>query len=104
VEIYARFPTTESAVAHLEQARWGGQPLCPYCGAGTTARHNEVGRARWQCWTCRKSFSATAKTLFHSSHIDLQRWFLLISLMLSSKKNLSAMQAARDLQMRRATV
>ena len=46
----------------------------------------------------------TVGTTFHRTHVDLQRWFLLISLMLSAKKGLSAMQAARDLDMRRPTV
>ena len=104
IEIYRRFPTPESATAHLEKVRWGESPTCPYCGWGTVARHNETGRFRWQCWTCNKSFSATVGTIFHNSHIDLQRWFLLISLMLNAKKGLSAMQAARDLEMRRPTV
>ena len=104
VEIYRRFPTPEAATAHLEKVRWPDGPICPYCGAATAARHNETGRSRWQCWTCKKSFSATVGTIFHNSHIDLQRWFLLISLMLSAKKGLSAMQAARDLEMRRPTV
>ncbi|MDE2439287.1 MAG: IS1595 family transposase [Patescibacteria group bacterium] len=57
-----------------------------------------------QCWSCHKSFSATVNTIFHNSHVDLQKWFLLISLMFSAKKGLSAMQAARDLDMRRPTV
>ena len=104
VEIYRRFPTPESATAHLEKVRWGEDPHCPYCGAFTAARHNETGRSRWQCWTCNKSFSATVGTIFHNSHIDLQRWFLLISLMLNAKKGLSAMQAARYIEMRRPTV
>jgi transposase-like protein len=104
VEIYRRFPTAEAAVTHLEKVRWGDDPTCPYCRATSAARHNETGRSRWQCWTCKKSFSATVGTIFHNSHIDLQRWFLLISLMLNAKKGLSAMHAARDLEMRRPTV
>ncbi|HEX5228762.1 MAG TPA: IS1595 family transposase [Bryobacteraceae bacterium] len=105
VEIYRRFPTKEAAVAHLEQVRWPHGPKCPLCGATTTARHAENNRAdRWQCWTCHKSFSATVGTIFHNSHVDLQRWFLLISLMLNAKKELSVTQAARDLDMRRPTV
>lgn len=59
---------------------------------------------RLQCWSCKRSFSATVGTIFHNSHIDLQKWFLLITLMLNAKKGLSAMQAARDLEMRRPTV
>jgi transposase-like protein len=105
VEIYRRFPDREAAVAHLEQVRWPDGPTCPQCGTNTVARKAEAGQAdRLQCWSCERSFSATVGTIFHNSHIDLQRWFLLIALMLNAKKGLSAMQAARDLEMRRPTV
>lgn len=105
VEIYRRFPTREAAVAHLEKVRWPKGPICPNCGADTVARKAEPNQAdRLQCWSCERSFSATVGTIFHNSHIDLQRWYLLIALMLNAKKGLSAMQAARDLEMRRPTV
>ncbi len=105
VEVYRRWPTREDCIAHLEKVRWGINPTCPYCGLATVARHREALRDdRWQCWDCERSFSVTVGTIFHRSHVDVQRWFLLISLMLSAKKGLSAAQAARDLEMRRATV
>lgn len=105
VEIYRRFPSREAAVAHLERVRWPDGPVCPECGQLTVARKAEPNQAdRLQCWSCERSFSATVGTIFHNSHIDLQRWYLLIALMLNAKKGLSAMQAARDLEMRRPTV
>lgn len=104
VEVYKRWPTPEAAAAHLEAVRWPTGPICPYCGAERVSRHRETGRERWQCQRCHKSFSVTVGTIFHNSHIDLQRWFSLIALMLSAKKGLSACQAARDLDMRRPTV
>ena len=105
VESYRRFPDRGAAIAHLVHIRWHDGPICPQCGADTVARKNEPNRAdRLQCWSCERSFSATVGTTFHNSHIDLQRWFLLIALMLNAKKGLSAMQAARDLEMRRPTV
>lgn len=105
VEIYRRFPDRGAAVAHLEHVRWPDGPICPQCGADTVSRKSEPNQAdRLQCWSCERSFSATVGTIFHNSHIDLQRWYLLISLMLNAKKGLSAMQAARDLEMRRPTV
>lgn len=105
VSIYRRFPTKESCLAHLEQVRWKDEPCCPYCKSEKVSRKKEKEqRNRWQCSLCRKSFSVTVGTIFHNSHVDLQRWFLLISLMFSAKKGLSAMQAARDLEMRRPTV
>ncbi|MBN9424502.1 MAG: transposase [Candidatus Accumulibacter sp.] len=105
IDVYRRFPTPEAAITHLERVRWGETPKCPYCGAETVARHAELDqRSRWQCWTCHKSFAATVGTIFHRSHVDLQRWFLLITLMLNAKNGLSATQAARDLDTRRPTV
>jgi transposase-like protein len=105
IAVYRRWPTAEDCLTHLEQVRWGDSPECPYCRSGKVSKHVEKGqRSRWQCSLCKKSFSVTVGTLFHNSHIDLQRWFLLISLMFSAKKGLSAMQAARDLEMRRPTV
>ncbi len=104
IEIYRRFPIKEAAIVYLEKVRWPHGAECPLCGATSTARHTENNRAdRWQCWTCKRSFSVTVKTVFENSHVDLQRWFLLIALMLNAKK-LTASQAARDLDMRRPTV
>ena len=105
ISIYRRFPTHADCIAHLEAVRWRGQARCPICFETNVTGHQEAGRRnRWQCLKCQRSFSVTAGTIFHNSHVDLQRWFLLISLMLSAKKGLSAMQAARDLEMRRPTV
>lgn len=105
VEVYRRWPTRAACIAHLETVRWGESPTCPYCGAVAVSRHREQSQLdRWQCQRCDKSFSVTVGTIFHNTHVDLQLWFLLISLMLSAKKGLSAMQAARDLEMRRPTV
>jgi transposase-like protein len=108
VEVYRRWPTHDDCVGHLEQVRWGDKPLCPYCGAERVSRNRDASReataSRWKCQRCMKSFSVTVGTIFHNTHVDLQRWFLLIALMLAAKKGLSAMQAARDLDMRRPTV
>lgn len=107
IEVYRRWPTKDDCIGHLEAVRWGESPTCPYCGADRVSRNRDSSRgltaARWKCQRCLKSFSVTVGTIFHNSHVDLQRWFLLISLM-SAKKGLSALQAARDLEMRRPTV
>lgn len=109
VSVYRRYPTGEAAIAHLETVRWPDGPICPYCASPKASRKNEaIGKTltarRWQCQACRKSYSVTVNTIFHNSHVDLQRWFLLISLMLNAKKGLSAAQASRDLEIRMPTV
>lgn len=103
VEVYRRWPDRAACIKHLETVRWKGTPVCTYCGSDKVAPHREATRERWQCWFCKKSFSVTVGTIFHNTHVDLQRWFLLISLMISAKKRLSSSQAARDLEIRQPT-
>jgi transposase-like protein len=58
---------------------------------------------RYHCNNCNTSFSVTTRTIFHKTHIDLQKWFLAISLVLNAKKGMSARQLGRDLEVNRNT-
>ena len=62
-----------------------------------------VQELRHHCNGCRKSFSVTVGTIFHHTHIPLQKWFLLMSLMQNAKKGLSSCQAARDIEINQGT-
>lgn len=100
LEMYDRFPTQESCIAHLEKARWGnGKPVCPYCGSQNTAK----AQHRHRCYDCKTSFSVTVGTIFHRTHLPLQKWFFAILLMMNSKKGLSALQLHRDLKVNKNT-
>lgn len=104
VQIYKDFPNQAACIAHLEQVRWKGTPRCVHCASTRVGRHGECKQQnRWQCYDCKKSFSVTVGTIFHNTHVELQKWFLLITLMLNAKKGLSSYQAARDLQLNRPT-
>jgi transposase-like protein len=106
LELFQTFQTQEQAVQYLEQVRWHGKPLCPYCGSDAVGRHASGDRAgqRWQCQDCSRAFAVTVGTIFHGTHVPLRNWFLVIALMLNAKKSASAYQIARDLGMRRPTV
>ena len=101
IEIMRRWPTQESAIAHLEQVRWGGRPICPYCSSDKSCVHASKDKKlpRWQCQDCHRAFSVTVGTIFHHSHLPLQTWFLAIALMLNAKKGVSNAQLARDLDL-----
>jgi len=101
-QVYRKFPTQESCIEYLENKRWAGVPVCPYCQSTNTNQLEK--QSRHHCNGCRKSFSVTINTIFHDTKVPLQDWFALISLMLNARKGISACQASRDLGIRRPTV
>ena len=106
IEVMERFPDQESCIDHLERIRWRGTPVCPHCGSITVKRKKEggVGRVgRWNCHDCKASFKVTHGTVFHGTKIELQKWFLAISLILNAKKGLSSYQLQRDLDLNQKT-
>jgi transposase-like protein len=101
IQIYQRFPKEADCLKHLENARWHGKPICPYCKSDrVTAAPKEQ---RFHCNNCKTSFSVTVGTIFHKTHLDLQKWFLAVVLMLNAKKGISARQLARDLEVNKNT-
>lgn len=101
IKIMKQFSTQKDCIEFLEKKRWGDKPRCAYCHSEHT--YKSLERKRHHCNKCHRSFSVTVGTIFHHTHVPLQKWFLLIVLMLNAKKGLSACQAARDLGMRRTT-
>ena len=106
IEVMERYPDQESCIDHLERIRWQGKPVCPHCGCVEVVRKKEdgVGRVgRYHCSACKASFKVTCSTVFHGTKIELQKWFLAISLILNAKKGLSSHQLARDLDLNQKT-
>jgi len=101
IEIYKRFPDHNACLAHLERVRWKEKPHCPYCqSTNSTPMKKEH---RHHCNTCNTSYSVTVGSIFHKTHLDLQVWFLGISLILNAKKGISARQLARHLDVNKNT-
>lgn len=91
----------EECLALLEQIRWGGKPKCPYChSTNATAYKNEH---RYHCNECFTSYSVTVGTLFHKTHVELQKWFLAIHLVLNSPKSISVRQLAKEIGVNKNT-
>jgi len=101
VEVYRKFPTENDCIAYLEQVRWHGTPICPYCKSDrVTPLPSEQ---RHHCNNCNTTFSVTVGTIFHHTHAPLQKWFLAISLILNAKKGIAARQLGRDLEVNKNT-
>lgn len=101
IQIYKLYPTDADCMRHLEAVRWGGKPVCPYCQSTNVTSYKE--ELRHHCNTCKTSFSVTVQTIFHNTKLDLQKWFLALSLVLNAKKGLSARQLSRDIEVNKDT-
>lgn len=101
IQVYKTFPTQDDCLDHLEKVRWNSKPKCPYCAS--TRVTPMKGERRHHCNNCNTSFSVTVKTIFHKSKLELQKWFLAISLILNAKKGIAARQLARDLEVTKDT-
>ena len=100
-QIYQKFPTFDECSMFLEKVRWKGKPICPYCGSKrATPIHNEH---RYHCNRCHTSFSVTTGTLFHRTHLPLQKWFLAIKLLIGERQNLSARRLSKALEVDKNT-
>lgn len=101
IEIYQKFPTQSDCISHLEQVRWNNNPMCPYCKS--TNQTPEKTTHRYHCNNCNTAYSVTVGTIFHHTHLDLQKWFLAMSLVLNAKKGYSARQLSRDINVTKDT-
>lgn len=64
--------------------------MCPRC---ESARLLWIeNRSKYHCRECKYQFRVTAGTVFHDSRLALSKWFVAVSLMLSSERGLPALQ------------
>lgn len=101
IEIFERFPTQKHCLEYLEKLRWQNNPCCPYCKSNNFTPLKKENR--YHCNNCNTSYSVTVGTIFHKTHLALQKWFLAISLILNAKKGIASRQLGRHLKVHRNT-
>jgi len=93
--------TEEEARIRLESIRWpNNNIICPKCGSVKGAYKLQGATTKpgtYKCKDCRKKFTVIMGTIFEDTHIPLNKWFIAIFLMNSSKKGMSAHQIHRSL-------
>src|SRR5436190_2032649 len=91
--------TDEEAFATFKRVRFalnGGEPFCPSCGCVKVYTLAETP-VRWQCAACRKRFSVTAGTIFHSRKLAIRDYLAVIALFCNGVKGTSSLQMSRDM-------
>lgn len=95
IDLNRAFSTEEKCREYLGRVRWPHGPICPRCSAKTVSTIRTQGK--FECSKCSYQFSVTAGTIFHDSHLPLEKWFMTTYLMCESRKGISANQLKRVL-------
>ncbi len=105
IDVHRQFNTQDKCLDYLVAMRWPNGVCCIACGSLKVSKitREKAGKNKqtriYQCLekSCGHQFSATAGTIFHDSHLPLEKWFLAIALICEAKKSLSANQMSRHL-------
>ena len=96
-QLIEKFSDEQACRDFLVQQRWGGNPICPYCGSDKW--YSIENGKRFKCGNneCYKKYSVTVGSIFHASNIPLTKWFPAVYIILAHKKGISSIQLSKDL-------
>lgn len=118
IDVSKKFATPEACNDFLEAMRWPDGVECLACGSKRVTKYQTATGSRkrlnirtgaeeikpvrsrilYVCLDCAEHFSVIAGTIFNDTHLDLEKWFMAVALMVNAKKGLSALQMKRDLR------
>ena len=96
ITLMEKFGSEDKCFEYLEALRFPEGVHCIRCESDKISRIYE--RRQYHCDACKYQFSIRTGTIFHGSHLPLQKWFVAIYLMCESKKGISANQLKRTLK------
>ena len=89
------YGTEEQCFEELLSLRWPKGFKCTKCGGTAFCRLKR--HKLFQCNSCRTQISLTSGTIFHSTKLSLQKWFLALYLMTQGKKGISQIELGRQI-------
>ncbi len=95
-EFFALYPSDQSCLTHLFEARFGQGHYCPKCGKSSNWYRIKAERA-YSCQWCGHHLHPTVGTPFEDSRTPLQLWFYAIYLFTTSRHGVPAKELERQL-------
>jgi len=97
-QLFAAFPTEQSAIDYFTSIRWANGRFCPLCGNADAARIGTLtGTNTHKCYACRKRFSIRVGTIFQDTKLPLRTWFAAIWMITAHPKGIASTTLASDL-------
>lgn len=101
IDVYKVFPNDYDCFLLLEALRWQGTVKCVYCNQIRVTKISNENRFR--CNRCNTSFSTTTHTVFHHTHLPLQKWFFALWFILTSIRGISSRKLAEAMGVNKNT-
>lgn len=97
-QMFAAFPTEQTAIDHLTALRWANGKFCPLCGNADEKKIGTLaGTNTHKCYACRKRFSIKVGTIFQDTKLPLRTWFAAIWMITNHPKGIASTTLATDL-------
>jgi ligand-binding sensor domain-containing protein len=92
------FPNDDSCYQYLAELKWQNGYQCARCSNTKYA----VGSGHYarRCTKCAYNESSTSKTIFHHSHLPIQKAFFMLFLVYANKDNITSIELSQILKMR----
>lgn len=94
LELSNTFYNEQICINHLEELRWNGNVTSPF---NNLSKVYKCKGNKYRCKATGKYFNVKTGTLFDSTRVPLQKWFLAIWLFALQKKEISSLQLAKKL-------
>jgi transposase-like protein len=94
LEFQRHFSTDDKCREFLEEQRWNGTPVCPFCGSTNVCRFTDGKLFKCRVKDCRKKFTVTVGTIYQSSKLPLTVWFVATYVLTVHSKGISSLQLA----------
>jgi transposase-like protein len=95
IAYWQRFVTESLCVDYLEDIRWAGRPVCPFCASARV--YICSSRRIFKCASCTRQFTVRTGTIFENSRVPLQKWFLAVYLLTTHDRIASSIQIGKKL-------
>ena len=96
-----QFGSDKSCIDALVEMKWSEGYSCRYCGYKKYCSTHRYGERR--CNRCKKPESATAHTLFHKMKFPIHKAFMMMYLISTTKKGISALELHRKMGVHKRT-
>lgn len=95
-EFMKMFPNEQVARVYIEDRRWHGKIVCPFCGCHDRIQTRKV-TGYYRCLVCRQDFTVRTGTILERSHIPLDKWIFAMYLLTTARKGISSLQLSKEL-------